>query len=356
MREQTEQGSFQLMGFTPQVRGIFVRHGIARITTMSGALTIDEPLFIAAIQSWLNVRPNFSRYQRLLSNVTRNQPSSENGFEVYLTFYMRHMFTNPATLDSIFTLRKDFAVCPDLAWWRDKFELVVVSRGVYGSGHQISVVTSSSGPSVSIGLQSTSDEDVLEWISTNKRQFTFCFPTKAMGPDILFFIRSCATQRLLLVAVQAKMQEDISKETLLYGIRTVTPCWFWKSHDLKHKKVEDAPLLNTKSADDIEKALRSIPNGQLVEGANYPVIRVFASWPGKTRLERSAKGSKSNAKDLDKHPLASLNEDRFAMLSRSIDEKVHQERVNSELALGSKRHRDDESKDIRKRTDRKSVV
>jgi len=86
--------------------------------------------------------------------------------------------------------------------------------------------------------------------------------------------------------------------------------------------------------------LAKIPNPLKVEGATYPVLRIFASHPGNAKLERTLqqriqrKGRSKQGKHLktevvqsssddicdpDKHPLATLNVKLFRKETRRLD-------------------------------------
>jgi len=106
-------------------------------------------------------------------------------------------------------------------------------------------------------------------------------------------------------------------------VRTVTPDWLWKSKAIKvciifefspsnnltwwrqHKPAAEsaAPKGAPSNADELalqtHKALRDIPYGLTVTNAEYPILRVFASWPGDAKLDRSKKKprQKSSAGD-----------------------------------------------------------
>lgn len=78
-------------------------------------------------------------------------------------------------------------------------------------------------------------------------------------------------------------------------------------------------------ASQTKDALAKIPLGLKVEGADYPILRVFASWPGDARLQRSRKAHKWGAKhkwggaDPDKHPLATLHLENFRSHGEELD-------------------------------------
>jgi hypothetical protein len=121
----------------------------------------------------------------------------------------------------------------DLSWQNKEFELVTVSILAGTDQRRISTVTPSRGPFSNIGLLAKTDNDILKWISQNEECYAFCFPTESAGPDFFFYVRNIKTKRLLLVALQAKHYKDVNKSTLIQGVRTVTPSFFWKSKDEK---------------------------------------------------------------------------------------------------------------------------
>jgi hypothetical protein len=205
--------------FESDIRNRFIELGYAR--HKPGETVIDEPLAILAGVSWLNGLAPFSFLEFLRHDIGKHSPRA-NGFEAYLAFYLRKIFETNPKLNEVFTFRDDFARMASLSWQREEFELVTRTSA------QISVVTPSSGPSSNVGLRAH-NEEVAEWISVNESQFTFCFPPETFGPDVLFFLRHKRTGDLLLVMVQAKKHEIVSADSLVTGVRTVTPSWLWKS-------------------------------------------------------------------------------------------------------------------------------
>ena len=230
-------GHYNPSGFNDRDRENFVEYGFAR-HDKNDTTVIDEPLAILAAGEWLNQNPKFSMFSRLKDDIGKHSPH-KNGFEVYLAFYLRHVFTTAPALNEVFTFRNDFAKCPDLAWQHEEFELVTVVRLADKNDPEISVCTPSSGPSPNIGFKTTEGNRLLEWITTNRQRFTFCFPPESFGPDLLFFIRSKRSKRILLVIIQAKKRsKEVKKEGRIKGVRTITPSWFWRS-----KKTKVRPFL-----------------------------------------------------------------------------------------------------------------
>ena len=116
-------GECLLDDFGDQVKEDFVQYGFARFAR--GTTMIDEPLAILAAIEWLSQDPKFSLSHRLHRDIGKHSPR-QNGFEVFLTFYLRYVFERAPALDEVFTFRSDYAKGSDLAWQREKFELVTV--------------------------------------------------------------------------------------------------------------------------------------------------------------------------------------------------------------------------------------
>jgi hypothetical protein len=214
----------------------FIEYGFARTKSISGRLfhTIDEPLAIMAAWHWLHEKNHFSLLNHLQRGIGKHA-SRKNGFEAYFAFFIRTVFEKAPRLDNVFVFRSDFArrMPLDLPWLSEEFELVTVSKPSDANERKISVVTPSCGPAAVVGFRALNDQDIFNWISENKENYAFCFPTEKAGPDLFFYIRSKKTQELLLVAVQAKNYQHVENAILIHGVRTVTPSWFWKSKDLK---------------------------------------------------------------------------------------------------------------------------
>ena len=228
--EQVIYGRYSLGSLASSERSTFVEYGFARIKQVEGLTQLDEPLAILAAMQWVNNNAQLSMFECLQNDIGKHS-HRQNGFEAYLAFHMRKVFETTPRLDSVFEFRSDFArrVQKDLSWLQEEFELVTVSttNGVTN----VSVVTPSCGPSSNIGFLANSGDEVLEWITANKDQFTFCFPQESAGPDVMFFMRSTKTKKLILALVQAKRYQQVEKHVLIRGVRTITPAWLWKSRN-----------------------------------------------------------------------------------------------------------------------------
>jgi len=155
-------GRSEARAFNQGERHSFVETGFARHRGRETA--IDELLEILAAMGWFDRQPQFSMFNALCHDIHKHSPS-QNGFEAYLTFYLRQVFKDGEKLDRVFTLRGP------VAWQSDEFELVTVNASRGQPQREISVVTPTSGPSSIIGIVATSGE-VVEWLTTNTHRFT----------------------------------------------------------------------------------------------------------------------------------------------------------------------------------------
>jgi hypothetical protein len=232
--EQVIYGTYSLQSFATEERATFVEYGFARtVSTTIPDVTqtvLDEPLAILAALTWVNQTASLSHFEYLRRDIGKHAKKG-TGYENYFAFYVRSFFGMPRKLTELFKFRYDFHEIID--WKSEEFELVTVSRPQGGGQPFISVVTPDCGPSSNIGFRASTGEDILSWMSTNEGQFTFCLPPIQFGPDLLFFLRSKVSGKLLLVMVQCKNYSDVALDDLVTGVRTVTPDWLWKSKDTK---------------------------------------------------------------------------------------------------------------------------
>lgn len=229
--DQILYGSYSLMEFSEEMQALFIEYGFAR--TKPGPIcpqtVLDEPVVILAAMTWVNQNGQLSFSEALRHEIGKHSDTG-NGFENYLAFYVRTFFEMPKKLDELFEFRSDL---DEIDWKSEEFELVAVSREAGNDQPHVSVVTPASGPSSNHCLRAKTGEEVLAWISTNQDQFTFCLPPNHFGPDLMFFIRSTVSKRLLLVMIQAKNHYEVKLRVLIEGMRTVTPDWLWKSKAIK---------------------------------------------------------------------------------------------------------------------------
>jgi hypothetical protein len=90
----------------------------------------------------------------------------------------------------------------------------------------------------------------------------------------------------------------------------------------------DCPKLATQT----KKVLTNIPLGLKAGHADYAVLRVFASWPGDAKLERTL-----DPEDLDLHPLATLHLANFNQVSLQLGINWFRGAVEQKVMASSKR-------------------
>jgi hypothetical protein len=86
----------------------------------------------------------------------------------------------------------------------------------------------------------------------------------------------------------------------------------------------------------------NIPLGLRTKNANYPVLRVFASWPGEARLDRFDTWNTTSTADPDKHPLATLQLAKFKKVGEELDQRWFQGHVESDIVVQLKHAREEE--------------
>lgn len=89
---------------------------------------------------------------------------------------------------------------------------------------------------------------------------------------------------------------------------------------MQYASADAAPFIDKILGPDLaartEYALANIPlrHSLKVKGARYPILRVFASWPGEAKLERTL-----GRVDPDRHPLANLHLGNFDKVRKELN-------------------------------------
>ena len=89
---------------------------------------------------------------------------------------------------------------------------------------------------------------------------------------------------------------------------------------MQYASADEAPFIDKHHGPDLaartKDALANIPrrHSLKVKGAKYPILRVFASWPGEAKLERTL-----GRVDPDRHPLATLHLGNFDKVRKELD-------------------------------------
>ena len=90
--------------------------------------------------------------------------------------------------------------------------------------------------------------------------------------------------------------------------------------------------------------------GLKAEGADYPVLRVFASWPGEANLaptlewkegqelqSQESDSAPDSVEDPDRHPLATLDQTNFEKVSERLFHNWFQQDVEQKIVVQSKK-------------------
>ena len=130
---------------------------------------------------------------------------------------------------------------------------------------------------------------------------------------------------------------------------------------------KDIDIDKDQLAAETKNVLAKIPHGLKGKGADYPVLRVFASWPGEAKLERTQGWKEPNLSkqpqrqnsdagsevDPDRHPLAALRLDTFLTVGKQLDDDWFQGVGEQKVVVSSKKRareeEDSESPVLRKR-------
>ena len=101
----------------------------------------------------------------------------------------------------------------------------------------------------------------------------------------------------------------------------------------------------TKLINETMNALTNIPHGLTIEEAEYSILRVFASWPGEAKLERTLEPRKTT--DLDKHPLAALDLETFLSVGKELNREWIRMDVERRMVVTRKHAREEQESESR---------
>ncbi|KAJ7113002.1 hypothetical protein C8R44DRAFT_882038 [Mycena epipterygia] len=283
----------------------FVQWGFAMFRTdeksqlASGRM--DEPIVLLALGQWLNAGFSETIYHKLATNIGTHTALGVNTLENYLAFCFTGLFNwGSRRLDEIFLFPKGVP-----KWANQTAQLV----SLYKESPQLELEESSVGwwsrPSYSLGTHCTTADSTVEWLKHAARA-PICFPPILFGPDLLFILRLEDGTRIW-VAVQSKYESTslLEAKKLVGGIQSVTPANYFSSNPNDQEK--------------ILKHLLKLP-GRRDDLGKYSLLRVIVSFPGETRVSRGKNLTNSHFYD-DEHPLAVLNMQYLAAMTRNMEPK-----------------------------------
>ena len=181
---------------------------------------ISEPLVVLSLSSlfedqrWANRKEGMIRSLRLAPNTSTLGYSFE---EVALLVLMDAFGGKFAPLSEVFEC--------DQALGSRRVTLVSLKRGDDDTmrSHPVSWKT---GTSDRFGVRATSPKDVLAFFN-NPDGKTFLFPDSHMGPDLFCVVRDEDTKELILLVLQAKVSPQLSAETWISALNSITPDFFY---------------------------------------------------------------------------------------------------------------------------------
>ncbi|KDR71862.1 hypothetical protein GALMADRAFT_281689 [Galerina marginata CBS 339.88] len=309
----------------------YVEYGFARfVDSETKTVAVDEPLVLLAATYWINANHR-STYKFFAKQIHLHDPSS-NGFENYLAFCIDMVFSHRRRVNEVFHFSG-----PSPPWSELEAELVAVHRTDLNLIEQSTVRHfMSSGPSVVLGTNSKSPEEISNWLK-HDAYAPICFPHVSMGPDLLFILR-LSDDSLIWVALQAKY--SLGKDGLLLrsflrrAMRSVTPSFFFLDKDGKSFSPVSHPTL----IDETNEHLLALPHRRSDAG-KYSLLRVVASFPAATNLKRCLEEDP----DEDGHPIASLNMNLLKQITKRLSPIDFLQGLEDPLQHSGKRKRRGES-------------
>ncbi|KAI0061584.1 hypothetical protein BV25DRAFT_1916617 [Artomyces pyxidatus] len=279
-----------------------VRSGFAKFIRLdrpsNGAFKIKfgEPVVLMAAVPYLS-NQGIHTHQDLMDKRNATHSPFSNTLEMYITHCLRSQFSGETRPKLCEVFANVGSITP--TWMSDSPALVVISED------QVLEVPNKGGPSQCYICRCETGTEVLEWLTHNTQRAVFCLAHNNMGPDILFWL--WFNGKRLLVAMKIKsLLGNMLRAEMLKAIASVTPYEFWRSQ-MTTCFQEGCEIFAAQALEHLSK----IPNG-LDTGADYPVLRVVANWPGDVKLHRSTtKPWNAKSMDEDNHPFVGLNRDRF---------------------------------------------
>jgi hypothetical protein len=183
------------------------------------SIRADEPLALLAATHWFSTCGY--RTDDYVVHALRSPPGRGDGWEDFLALYFVKAFEGSRPLDEVFTFHD---LVP--SWSNDSAELVALS--IDGELLVSKVDTSQSQlGSFCLGYNATTHTEDLAWFS-NPRRRPFLFPSRFMGPDLVFVLR-LPNGRYIWVVVQARYRskEALGDTGVEKAIRTLTPSKFY---------------------------------------------------------------------------------------------------------------------------------
>ncbi|KAF8737072.1 hypothetical protein AX14_013518 [Amanita brunnescens Koide BX004] len=295
---------------------------------VSMSVAFDEPLVLVAAHRWINNNdmPSYKYFAKNITSHCHRSAAPSNGFENFIVYCIDLLFgIKPRRLKDLFDFHG--TVPP---WANLRAELVSLyalptnsSSNTDGALHiEYATVKHAQfiGPSATLGTNAKTPDSTLQWLAHEVRA-PVCFPSNAMGPDVLFVLR-LANGKFLWVALQAKLSSGrsgfLEKRLVKSAVRSVTPKHFFLDKDGKPFSPSSYPNL----VQDTQNLLDALPN-RCDDAGRYGLLRAIASFPARADLGRCIDkkdlSAKINLEDaVDKHPIAVLNMELMKRITKNM--------------------------------------
>ncbi|KAI5891743.1 uncharacterized protein SCHCODRAFT_01312695 [Schizophyllum commune H4-8] len=302
--------------------------------------TIDEPVIILRLATWLNGKADYSAYHYYAKHLKLNEADgSNNGWENYMAHCLIRLFSeNPSvplrdifdplrtaarnkfpglmnqTAQIVRVYRSGKTVRPYCMWGdvRDNYAPHVTHAQHESIHPRVPDLCLGDTPHTE-GKDSPDEaalkkkyEQTISWLKSNST--AIFFPDTNFGPDLMFVLR-LQDGTFCWLAVQCKLVTPtttmckVPPEAVQSALHSVTPQNFFLSKNRK-VPVEYERQRNKDALD----ALKELPHRTSLAG-EFSCIRAVALFPGKVKLEKKAR------QDRDSHPLVAVN---FARLKHAV--------------------------------------
>ncbi|KAK7054472.1 hypothetical protein VNI00_003670 [Paramarasmius palmivorus] len=384
------------------------------------AAAVDETLVLWGCAAWLNntmsrdsdddeesqgdgqpssLAKNTNTLYWYLARKFETNEGGHSWFEDYLMYYFCLAFSNPRRVHTLGDIFHIMGPCAG-ALRQKKATLVsiyVPEDGQRSAQRYVPTLFDEYGQFLccggNLGDRSTGNNVAHKWLAHHDRA-AFCFPDKAMGPDIIFVLE-LDRGSYIWVMVQAKrcgVQKYLPRKTLRSAIRSVTPWSYFMDQTVRKKfsagKTQPSDYKETAHKNQVManqktlKLLDELPGRDTTLAGKHSVLRVVASWSaiscqwkhlGKTRprtepLEDEGgdtemqeeddeeddeggddddssptEGSEEVDPDEDSHPLATLNFRKLRELTGNIppDHKLDSWKASqARIQMTNRNHKD----------------
>lgn len=288
-----------------------VEYGVARFGDKK-EIIVDEPLALLAAVHYFVTETSWSlRYFLKDGLTTANESARGIAFEHLGAYLIGLAFRSPARLSDVF----QFIVSHELA--NEVAELVAIDKTDGGFVCNPVDISSETGPTYILGRSPQTPEHTRNWL-LNPGRTVFCFPAKAVGPDLILLLRLSSDHSLIRVLVQFKhlSGSNMKPYDTEIAFNTTDPNQFVSQFTRSSSPVKGDTkegkrtkhLKDPQTTQQLLYALKDLGTGSTKAG-RFSVLRVLAAFPAEPHLDTLTK--LVNA-DKNRHPAAILDVNSLA--------------------------------------------